>query len=119
MGLISAALSLWNAAEDAQAGLAAARAVLEAGASPIGAVRAFATATGTTLDDVVLAELEVGLRLALGWAETVLIAAVAVSEAAADPRVKTALDQIAKTVGDDAYVLAVWRARVRVWLDET
>lgn len=116
MGLFASVLHILDVAQEGTAGVQAARAVLEAGGSPLAAFDAFAAATGTTLDDQAAAEVRAFLVLALQRSDDVLGVLLWVSEHLSDPQVKAQLDTAVRTLGDLGFHLVGLRSTVRQWL---
>lgn len=108
----------WDVAQETTAAVQAARAVLEAGGSPVGALRAFAAATDGQLDDQVVAELERGLRRVVEGLALTVQGMVVVATALNDPRVRATLERAITTAIDVGYAASGWRVTLERWLRE-
>ena len=116
MNFFGAALKAWDAAQEAKGAVQAARQALEAGRGPLGALRAFAAETGTTLDDAAVAELEAGLRTAVQGLELVVSAVATVARVLADPQTRKAVDTAIGALVDNGYRASMARITVQAWL---
>ena len=114
--MLAALLTAYRVGQEVEGAWKAAAARLESGAGPLAALRAFAAATGTSLDDATVAVLEDGLRRGLVALGVGIDAAAFVSQYA--DQIRAGADAVLDAVVEVGYAAGRVRHIVRAWSEE-
>jgi len=123
MNILTATLAAYRAGSEVSGAWAAAEVRFREGKGPVAALRAFAAATGTNLDDEALAVLETALATTCRWLATGVTAAAWVAAHGDDARhvVETAGAALDAALGfaiEVGYTASHYRAQLEAWAVE-